>query len=165
MFELSKEELLQVATLTEFILLHYTKYWFTTARGVSSARSDLNFMGGMLEYRRENSGLAWHVLQSCNRHLWYLTQQLFILALADPELEEEMKEKMAKKLFSMERQPIKTGKPTFPVLPFGATKAREAMQELVVPESWLIPDLVGLTGPQDWLLEPFSTWNRNPQFR
>lgn len=163
-FHMSEEELLQVATLTEFILLHYAKYWFTTALGASSARSDLDFMGGVLEYRKENSGLAWHVLQSCNRHLWYLTPQLIMLALADPELEEDMKEKMAKKLFSMDRRPIKTGKPTFPVLPFGATKAREAMQELVGPESWLIPDLVGLTGPQDWLLEPASTWHSNPQF-
>ena len=29
-FQLAEEELLQVATLTKFILLHYTKYWFTT---------------------------------------------------------------------------------------------------------------------------------------
>ena len=56
MFELSEEELLQVATLTEFILLHYTKYWFTTACGVSSARSDLDFMSGVRRAGGRNEG-------------------------------------------------------------------------------------------------------------
>jgi hypothetical protein len=158
-FQLSEEEMGQVTNLAEFILLFYAKFWFVTPLADAAARTDIEFMSDILQYRLVNSGLAYQVLRSCYRHMWYLTPQLVTLALTDRCLEDDMKEKMAKTIHSLERKVLKTGKPTFPELPFGATVTRKDMSYLVGPESWVIFDLLGLSGPQDWLLAPASTWH------
>ena len=84
-------------------------------------------MSPVVEYRQVNNKLAFQVLKSCYRHLWYLTPQLITLALADSALEEDTREKMAVALFSKVRVVIKTGKPQFPLLSQGATAARKDM--------------------------------------
>ena len=86
---MSEEEQQQVSQLSEFILLFYVKYWFMTPLAGSAARNDLDFMSGILEYRKVKPVLAWDVLHSAYGHLWYLTPQLVILALCDKGLEKE----------------------------------------------------------------------------
>ena len=39
------------------------------------------------------------------------------------------------------------------------------MSTLVSPSSWLVFDLLKLTGPQDWLLSPAATWHLAPEFQ
>ena len=163
-FQLVEEEKKQVDNLAEFILLLYGKYWFETPLAAAATRTDLNFMSGVLEYRVVNSSLAYKVLASCYRHLWYLTPQMVTLALADRDLEDETKEEMARTLYSLERTNIKSGKPIFPLLPYGATVTRKNMASLVGVDSWLILDLLHLTERQDWLLAPASTWRTEPNF-
>ena len=157
-FKMSEEENGQVDVLTEFILLFYAKYWFTTPLASSAARHDLEFISSITQYRLINPKLAYEVLSCTYRHLWYLTPQLVTLALTDTGLEDSSREKMARVLHSQDRVKVKTGKPVFPVLPYGATKSREDMSSMVGEGSWLIFDLLKLTGPQDWLLTPVSTW-------
>ena len=128
----------------------------------SAARHDPDFMTGILEYRKYNSSLAYEVLSSTYRHLWYLTPQLITLALTDIHLEDSTRDEMAKELYNKERKKIETGKPSFPVLPYGAKVMRENMSTLVGVESWLLFDLLGIPGPQDWLLTPVSTWHISP---
>ena len=163
-FDMEEEQRDQVTNIAEFILLFYAKYWFETPLAVSTARADLDFMSGILEYRVVNPGLAYKVLKSCYRHTWYLTPQLVTLALADRELDNKTKEEMAKTLHGLERNEVKLGKPIFPQLPYGATEARKEMSKLIGPESWLVLDLLQLIGPQDWLLAPASTWHNMPEF-
>ena len=50
-FEMSEDEKEKVNQVVEFILLFYTKYWFTTPLAGSAARQDLDFMSSILEYR------------------------------------------------------------------------------------------------------------------
>ena len=164
-FNLEEEEKGQVDRLAEVILLFYAQFWFETPLATSAARSDLQFMSNMLKYRVVNPGLAYRVLKSCYRHMWYLTPQLITLALADKCLEDATREKMAQTLYSFDRKSVKTGKPTFPELSFGATVCREDMSSLVGTESWLIFNLLGLKQPQDWLLASVSTWQEVPQFK
>jgi hypothetical protein len=121
-------------------------------------------MSGIIEYRKEDNVLSWKVLQSCYRHMWYMAAQLVSLALTDKDLEEDSKEKMARALHSQERTKIETGKPTFPVLCHGFTVTRKDMASLVTSDSWLVFDLLGLTGPQDWLLSPVSSWHKVSDF-
>ena len=147
-FSMTEDENLQVEQISEFVVLFYAKFWFVTPLASSAARNDLDFMSCILEYRHRRPVLAFKVLQSCYRHMWYLTPQLFILALVDKGLENNVKEKIAKKLHGMERQVIKSGKPSFPLLPWGATMARQDMDFLVGSESWLLFDLLGFKGPQ-----------------
>ena len=164
-FNMTEEENLQVEQITEFIVLFYAKFWFTTPLASAAARNDLEFMSHILEYRVRRVDLSFKVLKSIWRHMWYLTPQLFILALVDKGLDDISKEKIGKKLHGTERKVIKSGRPTSPQLPWGATEARQDMDIFVGPESWLIFDLLGLTGPQDWLLIPASQWPLFHEFR
>ena len=72
-------------TLSEFILLFYAKYWFTTPLASSAARQDLEFMSSILQYRQVYPKLAYEVLTCTYRHLWYLTPHLVIMALTDTQ--------------------------------------------------------------------------------
>ena len=153
-FDLTEEEQNQVDQITEFAVLFYIKYWLQTPLPSSAARLDLEFMANMLQYRLTNPNTSFAVLQSCYRHKWYITPQLVTLALADEGLEDSIKEQMAKALFSTEREEIQSGKPSFPLLPFGADESRKDMSDLVSSESWLIFQLLDMNGPQDWLQTP-----------
>ena len=119
-------------------------------------------MSSILEYRKMNARLSYAVLSSTYRHLWYLTPQLVTLALTDTVLEDSSREEMARALHTQERGKVDTGQPTFPILSHGATMVRENMWLLVGPESWLVFDLLDLSGAQDWLLAPVSTWQNGP---
>ena len=163
-FTISTDERSQTDQMVEFILLMYTKLWFTSSLASSAARSDLNFMSAVHDYRKVNSKVAWEVLRSAYRHLWYITPQLLPLALTDRELEDSSKEAIARTLHSTERTALSTGKPTFPVLPFGPAAARLNMASLVSSESWLVLDLLQMTGKQDWLTSPASTWHKSTDF-
>ena len=130
-FEMSEVEKKQTDTMTEFVLFYYWKFWFTTPLRASAARNDLDFMSGVIQYRYKEPQVAFNVLKSCYWHMWYLTPQMITLALTDKELESEIREKMARRLHSLERKVIPTGKPTFPELPFGPTVARKEMPSLL----------------------------------
>jgi hypothetical protein len=97
--------------------------------------------------------------------MWYITPQLIPLALADDKLEDITKEKIAKTLFNTQRKEILRGKPAFPVLPYGAEQTRKDMASLVSSDSWLVFQLLGLQGPQDWLQTPASLWKLFDNFR
>ena len=163
-FEMSEDEKEKVNRVVEFVLLFYTKYWFTTPLAGSAARQDLDFISSILEYRKVNPSLSYTVLSSTYRHMWYLTPQMITLALTDKELEDSNREGMARALNRQERQVIKTGKPTFPLLEYGATFTRQNMSVLIEMESWLVFDLLKLSGSQDWLLTPVSEWHLSPDY-
>ena len=163
-FEMTDEEKHQVNQVVDFILLFYAKYWFTAPLAGSAARQDLDFMSGVLKYKEINPSLCFAVLCSAYRHLWYLTPQLITLAMTDKELEDSSRMEIAQVLHSQERKVMKTGKPTFPLLPHGATNTRENISMLIGPGSWLVFDLLNLPGPQDWLLTPTSEWHLSPDY-
>ena len=164
-FDLSDEERFIVDEISKFTALLYVKYWLQTPLSSSAARHDLEFMTKVLHYRLTNSSVAFHVLQSVHRHLWYLTPQLIPIALTDPGLEDSSKEMIAKALHSSSQQKICSGKPTFPTLSHVAGEMRKNMQDLVTPDSWLVFQLLGLEGSQDWLQTPASLWKLFAEYR
>ena len=78
--DLTSEEKMEVDQISEFTVLFYVKYWLQTPLSSSAARIDLDFMANVLHYRLTSPQIAFEVLQSTYRHLWYLTPQLVILA-------------------------------------------------------------------------------------
>ena len=164
-FHLSPEEKIQVGEIAKFSGLLYVKYWLQTPLPSSSARHDLDFMVKVLHYRLTNPAVAFAVLQSVHRHMWYLTPQLITLALADPGLEDSSKESIAKTLHSCKQLKISSVKPIFPLLPQVAGEMRKNMAGLVTSDSWLVFQLLGLEGTQDWLQTPASMWKLFSQFK
>ena len=58
------------------------------------------------------------------------------------------------------------GRPEFPVLDWrNLVLARPRLGSLVNPSSWLIFDLLGLSGPQDWLQLPGHMWTWFSKYR
>ena len=106
------------------------------------------------------------LLQSSYRHLWYLVPQTVVLALADPSLSNIQKESMATKLHSCERKKIEMGKPDFPYIDLsGSNDDIPDMSSFVTSDSWLVFDLIGLTGTQDWMTIPATLWDNFQDFR
>ena len=115
-FRMSDIEQSNIRRIFNFTVVIYAKAWLTSAISTSAARNDLVFHYNVLRYREVEPSVAFRVLQSIQNHMWYTTGQLVILALADPSLEADEKEKMGKTLHSLPRNAVKVGKPEFPVL-------------------------------------------------
>ena len=164
-FDLLPDEKIVVEEVSKFTALLYVKYWLQTPLPSSAARHDLEFLDKVLNYRHTNPSVAYSVIQSVNRHLWYLTSQLIPLALADPGLEDTSKELIAKALHACKQEKISSGKPTFPVLPKPAGEMRNSMEMLVTSDSWLVFKLLGMEGPHDWLQTPAHLWKFFAEFR
>ena len=165
-FKLSEVELSNIRRIFIFTLVIYAKAWFTTPLSTSAPRNDLSFHYNVLRYREVEPRVAFRVLQSIHNHQWYTTGQLVILALADSQLEADEKEEMAKVLHSIPRVPIMMGRPKFPVLDWRNMElARPSLSSLVTSSSWLLFDILDLSGPQDWLQLPSNMWTMFSEYR
>ena len=166
-FRLSEEEKHQVTDLSKYILIFYVKHWLQSPLPSSSARNDLVFMANMGKQRFQVSpSITFSVLQSCYRHLWYLVPQTVVFALADTGLSDSQKQGMAMKLHSCERTTVMPGKPQFPPVVFsGEDFGLPDMASFVTSDSWLLFDILGLTGTQDWLTIPPNLWPNFVEFR
>ena len=165
-FKLTEGENENIRRIFLFTVVIYAKAWLTSALSTSAARNDLTFHLNVLRYRELEPSVAFKVLQSIRNHGWYLSGQLVTLALADIELDDDEKEEMAKTLHSIPRVPIQPGKPEFPVLDWrNETLRRPRLSSLITPVSWLIFDILDLSGPQDWLQLPSHMWSMFSEYR
>ncbi len=68
------------------------------------------------------------------RHSWYSSEQLVLLALADDDLEQELKSKILERLLDSEvPDQFRMGKPELPVILMSTE-----LSELVGPQSWFL---------------------------
>ena len=73
---------------------------------------------------------------------------------------------MARKLHGLERKEVSGGRPHFPFIDLGGSGAGiPDMIPLITPDSWLVFDLLGLSGSQDWMTIPVSFWDHFEDFR
>ena len=141
-------------------MVYYAKAWFLAPLPASAARNDLQFQFNMLQYRHVEPKAVFNVLPSLRRHQWYLTPQLVTLALCDKGLDDRERELLAKTLFNTPRDHIANGRPDFPdvVIEIEA-KSIPSLHRLVNKNSWLIFNLLGLDGKQEWLQTSCSMWH------
>ena len=110
--------------------------------------------------------IALNLMQGSYRHLWYLVPQTVVFALTDPGLPNSQKEEMARKLHSLARQKIQGGRSVFPYIDMSGPEPQvPEMSSLITSDSWLVFDLLWLTGPQDWMTIPISLWENFADFR
>lgn len=162
-FELDDDEYSQVKKMANFIALFYTKCFLRSRIACFAPLDDFNFLKAMIWYKEDCSDIATYALKSCKRHLWYLTEELVILAIFNEELSSFTRSLLARKLFSTTRPTTFTlGKPKFPVFqlepPF--------LVSLIGPRSWLLFSLMGLSNSQiDWLQLPVEYWGLLENYR
>ena len=167
-FPMSQEEKCQVEEISKFTVILYVKAWFESPISTAAARNDLTFLVNMSKYRLVTKPkIAMDLMQSCYRHLWYLVPQTVVFAMADSGLSAVQKEKMAIKLHSLERAKIEGGKPTFPFIDLmtGFDAGIPDLADFVTADSWLVFDLLGMTGTQDWMTIPSSMWENFQEYK
>ena len=91
---------------------------------------------------------------------------MVIFVLGDKDTGISEKEEVAKKLFSIPRpEKIDPGKPIFPLVIFGDDGAPPRLSSFVTERSWLLFDLLGLDGVQEWLQTPPTMWEMFAEYR
>jgi hypothetical protein len=157
------EERRQIHQMAQFIALFYAKYFLRSRIAVFSPQDDLKFLSSMISYRDEDPDLTIPVIASIKRHLWYLSEELVVLALFNEELGSFTRSVMAQKLFSIPRPDVfKVGKPKYPTID---DNNLPLLSSLLGPRSWLIFLLLGLTNSQDWLQLPPKYWDLISDYR
>ena len=165
-FPMDQKEEMEVAMVAEFVGLFYAKAFFRCPLPSAAPHDDLKFMSEMVRYRTVQPAVAFQCLQSCYRHLWYLTPSMVVFALCDKDVTSAEKEDMAKLLFITPRMDkTELGKPSFPQIIFGVNGSVPKLSSFVNEKSWLLFDLLGLTGKQDWLQTPQEMWVMFTEYR
>jgi hypothetical protein len=96
-------------------------------------------------YRKEDSQIASAVIASITRHLWYLTEELVVLALFNESLSDFTRMLIAKRLFITPRpSTFEIGKPNFPKINLSA---QAPFHEFIGPRSWLLFFLIETKQP------------------
>ena len=74
---------------------------------------------------------------------------------------------MSRCLFSMPRPAeFKSGKPVFPTISWDSSSScAPKLSSFITSDSWLLFDLLGLEGPQEWLQTPPNMWELFVEFR
>ncbi len=130
------------------------KNFFRSRISVFAPIDDFNFLEEMMWYKEEDLQIGTAVIASINRHLWYLTEELVILALFNESLSDFTRTIMARKLFKTHRPTsFIIGKPNFPTINLSMPTL---FHEFIGPRSWLLFSLLQLNNPQDWLQLLFS---------
>ncbi len=113
----------------------------------------------MSDFQTVDATVAQEVQTSIQRHLWYLTEQLVVLALFDTGVADEVRSAMATKLLNIRRprRPIMPAPPTFPLI-----TPQTTLDTLIGPKSWLLFNLLGSNAA--WLVLPPNQWQLNADY-
>ena len=160
-FMLTPEEQTSIRRLASFVGLFYAKGFLEASLNTSAPRNDLKFMCDVSLYGEYDQPVSDACMDSCRRHVWYLTPQLVVLALADDGLPPNERESIAKKLFETHRTgQFLPGKPVFPTVNCDS----DELEDYITGDSWMIFDLIGLTEEQEWMLKPADLWGNFTDF-
>ncbi len=100
---LNETELNQMKTLCDYIAIFHGPYFLRTSIPEKAPSLDLQLVKNLKELSNKYKPISEAVLLSIDNHLWYLSEELVILTLADDSLEDEKKDNIAKKLLTFER--------------------------------------------------------------
>lgn len=77
-----------------FVALIYTKHWNRCTNAVDAAFNDMKLMKELNEYEEIDDEIAHTALVAHKRHLWYLSDELIVLALFSNNVTNEVKRNM-----------------------------------------------------------------------
>jgi hypothetical protein len=116
---INEEEKIMMETTALFISICYAPWFLKSCMVTKAASNDLSAIKSSFHIRDHYPRLRLARLASIQRHCWYLSEHLVLLALAndDMELELELKSKSLDKLLDSEVPDLfKIGKPDLPVV-------------------------------------------------
>ena len=135
---LTPRQMSDLERMVLFIICLYGKYFLQSSLAVAAPRLDYEFQLQMRMYESIDPQLSDCVLKSVYRHLWYLTPELIVLSLFDPQITLIEKETMAKKLSNISvPDNFERGKPSFDFLNENLCNVT-SLSELINENSWFL---------------------------
>ena len=144
---LSKGERVNVSIMAEFVGLFHV-LWFLKCPMTSSAPTlQLQSIMQMRRYRKHRPKVSDLLLDSMKKHLWHITEESVVTALADEDLESEERRDLGLALFKIRRpDQFDPKQPEFP----------DVFDSQLHPDRlWMsgqVPQLKHFVGPRSWLL-------------
>ena len=147
----------------EFSAIFYGPWFLKSAVPQCAPGNDLAVIDQMKCYQEEKPILAKAVLNAMQRHMWYFTPQLVVLALVDDDLEDSIRKSLASKLIEIPfPDTFSVGRPEFPNI-FLDIK----LEDMVSQDSWFF---FRVTDQEDqdhhsWLKSDVTDWQRNEHYQ
>nr|XP_047133830.1 uncharacterized protein LOC124811974 [Hydra vulgaris]XP_047133831.1 uncharacterized protein LOC124811974 [Hydra vulgaris] len=169
-----EEEIATVPQIAEFIGLFYATWFLKAPLAVSSPSLDLCAIRDMTKYGSFYKTVSTAAIKSIKNHLWFLTEKQrantnvantnVVFALCDETLDNNIRKKIAKKLFLYPRPSNLTlGKPLFPNIDI---KKIPELWQLVGPQSWILMQQLNLSVIEtEWMQVSSKDWNNFSGYR
>ncbi|XP_076849024.1 beta-ureidopropionase isoform X1 [Brachyhypopomus gauderio] len=93
-FKLTAREETSLRDMSLFGCLLYTKAWTLCPKPASAPANDLAFLKLIHQYANVNKGISTAAVKAFLRHLWYLSEELIILAFFDDGVNSNIKRNM-----------------------------------------------------------------------
>ena len=162
------ENLAHVRVLAEYVALLHAPYFLKSPLAISAPRQDRDFWVDVQCYQNcfrpgdvEHEMLS-AVRKSIMNHLWYLTEELVILALFDENVDDDERKNIAESLLAVPRPAtFSAGKPAFPSPEL--MTANPSLHTFVGERSWLVFHKLGAVG--QWLHGGVTGWSDTDEYK
>ena len=145
----------------------YVPWWLSAGVAAESPVNDLNYIKSVHSYSLIDPQLSESALRAFKNHLWYLTEELILLALFSSSLSSAEKEELVKELKNYlpgerceGRFGTAFGKPQFPALPSDIAEA--SLKSFAGKDSWCFFRILKLDS--SFLSLPVESWNEDVSF-
>ena len=159
------EQATQVERMSRYIILLYARYFLQTALTSAAPNLDLTFWRNVMRYRTIDQQISQAVEESVHRQMFYLTEELVVLALCDKHTTAVEKEMIVKALLQAGRpQEFPPMKPQFKVhLLLNKAHDEPSLHDFIGPRSWLIFKLLDVR--VQWMQYPADQWDTQEEYR
>ena len=156
-FKLTARESLGLRDLNIFLAKVYLKFWFLAPMASTAARNDLQLLQQLHTYPQNNISAATSTKMS--GHLWYLSEDLILFSLFDPEVDSTTKRAILKASIEKEGEndPLKR------VVVELAMVEQKTLVDFVSKRSRNVFAMLGM--PDGFLGEDPDTWNDRDDFK
>ena len=127
----------KINTMASFILFVYIKFWFSYTSLTRAATNDIQLYKQITTFKRVDKNVSGAALVVLQRHTWYLTEDCISIALFNPDLEDDEKNKLARKIGELPTTQLEIRKPTLPTV-----SARSKIPDFVGQRSILLFSLL-----------------------
>ena len=155
----------QVNRMSLFVILQYGQYFLQTALTTAAPRIDLEFWRNTKKYSTIDPVISDSVDQSVQRQMFYLTEELVVLALCDDNTTHTEKDEIVRCMLQCDRpQQFQPKKPDFKVDKL-KNKSHDTpkLSDFVGSRSWLIFDLLDVN--VQWMQHTSQQWSNEPEFQ
>ena len=94
----------KLKTFVDFCVLLYIPWWLTAQLTANAPQNDFMLIHNINKYSNHSRECSAAALKAMRNHLWYLNEELVGLGFFSSNVENSVKEKMARKLLSIEKK-------------------------------------------------------------